>query len=178
MTRAERQRARVTSTRDALGDLPARLAAIDDMDTAALVDEYRRVVGEEPRSHSRAWLCKRLAWRIQEQTHGGLDERALGRIEELAATSPVRHLEPRVGPTGAPTSATAAVDPDALAEGTVLRREHGGRTHEVTLTTDGFVWGGATYGSLSAVAKAITGTHWNGRLFFGLAKRGARKGAR
>jgi hypothetical protein len=47
-------------------------------------------------------------------------------------------------------------------------REHGGMRHTATVTPDGFVWQDRTYPSLSAVARAITGTSWNGRRFFGL----------
>jgi len=52
--------------------------------------------------------------------------------------------------------------------GTVLIREHGGVMHRVTVLAEGYAWGGENYPSLSAVAKAITGTSWNGYAFFGL----------
>jgi hypothetical protein len=55
-----------------------------------------------------------------------------------------------------------------LRPGTILMREHGGVRHTVTVIRDGFVWQDRTYLSLSAVARAITGTSWNGRRFFGL----------
>ena len=55
-----------------------------------------------------------------------------------------------------------------LRPGTVLMREHCGVRHTVTVTPDGFIWHDRNYPSLSAVARAITGTSWNGRRFFGL----------
>ena len=58
-----------------------------------------------------------------------------------------------------------------LTLGTRLVKTHGGRSHVVEVTAGGILYDGQVYGSLSAVAKAITGTHWNGLLFFGLRKR-------
>ena len=52
--------------------------------------------------------------------------------------------------------------------GTVLVREWQGATHHVTIVNDGFLWNGSTYRSLSAIARAITGTKWNGPRFFGM----------
>jgi Protein of unknown function (DUF2924) len=96
-------------------------------------------------------LGRMIAWRIQEKFYGGhdkatlrvLDGLARGKVAKLAA-------EPRLRP------------------GTILMREHKGVRHTVTVTPDGFVWQDRTYPSLSAIARAITGTPWNGRRFFGL----------
>jgi hypothetical protein len=81
----------------------------------------------------------------------------------------------------AATAAAAVVrtarDPALPQVGTVLRRVHKGRTHEVKVLEGGFQYQGQTYETLSAVAKAITGTTWNGRLFFGLTTRKRKEAA-
>jgi Protein of unknown function (DUF2924) len=101
-------------------------------------------------------LGRMIAWRIQEKFYGGYDKATLRLLDGLARGEAAKPAsEPRLRP------------------GTVLMREHGGIRHTVTATSDGFVWQDRTYASLSAVARAITGTSWNGRRFFGLRKRKA-----
>jgi Protein of unknown function (DUF2924) len=96
-------------------------------------------------------LGRMIAWRIQEKFYGGYDKATLRRLDGLAQGEVAKPAtEPRLRP------------------GTVLMREHGGMRHTVTVTADGFVWRDRTYPSLSAVARTITGTSWNGRRFFGL----------
>jgi Protein of unknown function (DUF2924) len=96
-------------------------------------------------------LGRMIAWRIQEKFYGGHDKATLRLLDGLARGEVAK---PATGPQ--------------LRPGTVLMREHGGARHTVTVTPDGFVWRDRTYPSLSAVARAITGTSWNGRRFFGL----------
>jgi hypothetical protein len=110
-------------------------------------------------------LGRMIAWRIQEKFYGGHDKATLRLLDGLACGKVAKHgTEPKLRP------------------GTVLMREHGGMRHTVTVTDagapgmrhtvtvtpDGFVWQNRTYPSLSAVARAVTGTPWNGRRFFGL----------
>jgi hypothetical protein len=96
-------------------------------------------------------LGRMIAWRIQEKFYGGHDKATLKLLDGLARRGVAKPAtEPRLRP------------------GTVLMREHGGVRHTVTVTPDGFVWRDTNYPSLSAVARAITGTSWNGRRFFGL----------
>jgi hypothetical protein len=92
-------------------------------------------------------LGRMIAWRIQEKFYGGHDMATLRLLDGLARGK----------------AAKSAAEPK-LRPGTVLMREHGGMRHTVTVTADGFV----SYPSLSAVARAVTGTSWNGRRFFGL----------
>jgi Protein of unknown function (DUF2924) len=98
-----------------------------------------------------------IAWRLQENFYGGHDKATLRLLDGLARGQIIKSAtKPRLRP------------------GTVLMREHGGVRHIVTVIPDGFVWKDRTYSSLSAVARAITGTTWNGRRFFGLQiKRGS-----
>src|SRR5204863_8372645 len=91
-----------------------------------------------------------IACRLQEQTFGGLDRESLTFLDGLARHrgSPRRRLKP----------------------GTVLVRDYQGQRHTVTVAPDGFDWQGTTYASLSAIARAITGTAWRGPRFFALAR--------
>jgi len=133
-----------------------------------LVDRYRAVVGAEPRIKNKAWLWRRLAWRLQEQRLGGLTRPAKARLEEIIA-------ELDLPLDGRPRRVTGAVRgprrPDLPAVGTVLTRQWHGQEIRVEALEDGFEWDGVVYRSLSAVAKAVTGARWNGKLFFGLKKR-------
>src|SRR5260370_41807883 len=101
-----------------------------------------------PRALSRDLMARMIAHRIQEQRLGKLAREMRLRLDGLArgGAEPVRHLK----------------------VGTVMVREHQGETHEVTVVPGGFSWKEKTYPSLSAIAKGITGTSWNGPRFFGL----------
>jgi hypothetical protein len=128
-------------------------------------------------SRNKDYLRKKVAWRIQELAEGGLSDAAKAKIEELAADAPVRWQEPR--------KARAARQGDQLRRhvrrpdrdprlppvGTELTRTHQGTEHRVLILADGFEYAGTRYKSLSAIAREITGTAWNGFLFFGLADR-------
>lgn len=161
-------------------DVSRELVALGRMGMAALRAKYREVFDEETTSHNAAHLRKKIAWRIQERAQGGMNERVLARIKAIQETAPLRE-RPRGG--GASTvDAAAAVDrvardPALPSVGTVLRKEYRGQVHEVAVAHGGFVYRGKTYSSLSAIAKAITGTGWNGRLFFGLTSRKRKEAA-
>jgi hypothetical protein len=111
---------------------------------------WRAVFGRKPPAGLSVHLLGRmLAWRLQEQAFGSLDRESLTFLDALARQSgpPRRHLKP----------------------GTVLVRDYHGQRHTVTVTPDGFDWQGTTFHSLSAIARAITGTAWSGPRFFALA---------
>lgn len=159
-----------------------QLATLQTMTVSQLQVRYQQVFGEQSRSGNRQWLLRRVAWRVQALAEGGLSERALKRAAELARDADIR-VRP---PSGALDSAASYPFPrggvnqrgvsvsgkvrssDLPAPGTVLTRQYRGTEHRVTVLPDGFEYNGETYRSLSAVASAITGSHWNGRLFFGL----------
>jgi hypothetical protein len=135
------------------------------MTTAQLRQEWRKVIGGEPRSNNRVWLFKRICWAVQAKEFGGLSARAQARLDELL---PYAEMWMPLGKHGlaAPPPATAASTPTP---GTVLTRVYKGRTIAVLVRDDGrFEHDSEIYDSLSAVAKAITGSHWNGNLIFGL----------
>ncbi len=163
-------------------DVTRELLALGRMTMSELRAKYREALGEETASRNAPYMRKKIAWRIQELAQGGVSERAQARIKAIQQTAPLRERPP--APRAASTTAAVveavervARDPALPAIGTVLRKEHRGQVHEVTVAQGGFVYRGKTYSSLSAIAKAITGTSWNGRLFFGLISRRRKEAA-
>ena len=152
-------------------ELAKELAGLDRLPMSKLRDRYAEAFGEPPSGNSRPWLARRLAWRLQERALGGLSERAKARAAELADDADLRVVPPRPGAavTPAPPPAPAPADPRLPAPGTVLTRPYKRGVLEVQVLADGFEFAGSRYGSLSAVAKAATGSHCNGFAFFGLA---------
>jgi len=136
-----------------------QVAELPTLPTPRLKAIWRELTGTEPPPYNRTFLVKRLAYRIQELAFGGLSVQAERRLDDL-----VDELDGKKKPR--PKDMTAPI------VGTKLIREWQGVMQEVTTLTDGFEWQGRRYQSLSAVARAITGTRWNGPLFFGLRKHG------
>jgi hypothetical protein len=147
------------------------VARLQRMTVNELRDKFAEVCGEPTNGRNKQWLIKRIAWRMQANQYGGLSERALQRARELANLADLRLTAPRTG-NSAVTAATAlppaTVDKRLPKPGTILTRQYKGRTLQVEVLDDGFALGGQRYKSLTAVAKAVTGSHWNGFLFFGL----------
>src|SRR5262245_60518712 len=147
--------------------LDPELAALRDIDRDALLEKYRLEVGREPRRKNKPWLFRRLAWRIQERRLGGLSATARTRLDELIASIEI----PIEGPTTTSAAVKQPMKPGTPPIGTTYSRVWRGREVRATVVEDGFECDGVIYKSLSAVAKAITGAHWNGNLFFGITKR-------
>jgi hypothetical protein len=140
------------------------VTALQRLTIHELRDRFAELFGEPTRAGNRTWLVKRIAWRLQALAEGDLSERARQRAAELAQDADLRVTAPRP-PTAAAVPPGAKVDP-RLRPGTVLTRVYKGQTLQVHVRADGFEYTGTIYSSLSAVARAITGSHWNGRLFF------------
>jgi len=142
------------------------------MSVGQLHDRYAEVFGEAARSRHRHYLIRRIAWRMQANAEGGLSERALRRAEELAHDADVRVTPPRAMRTTPPRPDVVTVpndhDPRVPRTGDAITRDYKGRRIVVTVVPDGFEYDGERYRSLSAVAKAIIGSHINGFRFFGL----------
>ena len=157
----------------AITDEVERLAR---MPVERLRARYREVYGEDSRSGHKQHLVRRIAWRLQVLAQGDLTERAERRAREIANDVDLKTQAPRAwagrGGASVPTSRRDCRLPVA---GTVLRRVYRERAVEVKVLAEGFEYEGQRYESLSAVARAITGTRWNGLLFFGLTKRRKRK---
>jgi hypothetical protein len=160
-------------------DLAHQLAALKRQTVAALRAHYAELFGEPTNAGNRAWLVKRIAWRIQALAEGDLSERARQRALELASDADLRLGPPRSTPwamEGADTApkpkSSGSHDPRLPPPGTLLRRPYKGMILQVQVQEDGFIFDGQRYPSLSAVAKAITGSHCNGFLFFRLTPKG------
>jgi hypothetical protein len=145
------------------------VAALRRLTIHELRDRFAELFGEPTRAGNRTWLIRRIAWRLQALAEGDLSDRARQRAAELAHDADLRVLAPRAANVTADTaptpSARGKVDPQ-LRPGTVLTRVYKGQTLQVQVRADGFEFADTVYSSLSAVAKAVTGSHWNGRLFF------------
>lgn len=157
-------------------NMKKELAALEPMTVGQLQERYVEVFGEPVRSRHRQYLIRRIAWRLQANAEGGLSERALRRAEELANIADVRVTSPRAAtvernePPAAANAVCVRVATDARLPpvGSQITRKHKGRTVTVTVLADGFEYEGERYRSLSAIAKAVTGSHINGFRFFSL----------
>ena len=138
----------------------ARLAALKAMSVNELKAEWQALYDAPAPNNSRNFLEGRLAYRIQELTYGGPDKQTRRLLDLLAD-----EVE------GTLTRKAQIADPRNPVVGTKLSREWDGIAHTVTVLREGFDWDGRRYKSLSAVARAITGTRWNGYRFFGMRER-------
>jgi hypothetical protein len=146
------------------------VAALEGMTVGELRARYAQVFGEETRVGNKAWLVKRVIWRLQALAEGDLSERARRRAAELAQDADIRLSPPRQKHTSASVQkngkASAFVNGHLPLPGTILTRWYKGKTLKVQVLRHGFEYEGQVYKSLSAVAKAITGSHTSGYLFF------------
>ena len=146
----------------------SQIDALHIMTTAQLVARFAEVHGYPTRTRHRRYLVRKIAWRLQADAEGDLSERARRRAQELADDAEVRVMAPRGSVCPEPASRPASRDPRLPAPGAVIVRGYKGRTLRVLVTEDGFEWNGQRYASLSAVARAVTGSHLNGFRFFRL----------
>lgn len=139
----------------------ARLAALKGASVPELREQWRNLFETEPPAYNRHFLESRLAYRIQELAYGGLKPETVRYLEELG--------EELYGKGG--TIARRIRHADKPIAGTRLIREWQGVEHTVTVRDNDYEHMGRPYKSLSSVARAITGTRWNGWVFFGLKQR-------
>ena len=137
-----------------------QLATLETLTMEQLREKWRDLYGSDPPHYKRQFLIKRLAYRIQELFYGGLSEGAKTGLEQVARGDPVARVDGR-----ASDSAQGKSD---ILPGTRFVRIWKDRRYEVLAQEKGFEYDGRIFRSLSAVAREITGTRWNGRLFFGL----------
>jgi Protein of unknown function (DUF2924) len=145
------------------------VAALERLSVGQLRQRFAELFGEATPASNRTWLIKRIAWRLQALAEGDLSERARRRAAELARDADLRVNPPRRKTTTAapePASVPALIDQRLPPPGTILTRPYKGQQLHVQVLTDGFAYAGHVYPSLSAVAKAITGSHCNGFHFF------------
>lgn len=148
-----------------------QLAELLRLETPELRQRYEELFSEPTTSHHRLWLVRRIAWRLQALAEGDLSQRARERAQELANDADLRLSPPQGQAIGkSPGGVPLRRDPRLPMPGSILTRPYKGSTLQVKVLADAFQYEGQTYKSLSAVVKAITGSHANGFLFFGLIK--------
>lgn len=137
-------------------DIQAELAIIDAANISALKEMFRQEFGFDIQISNAETIKRRLQYRVQENICGGLTD------EEIATLDRIADEEER-------NERKSGKALKAFLPGTRLVRQYKGHNHEVTVGEAGtFIYGGDTYSSLSAIAEKITGTHWNGKRFFGV----------
>jgi len=152
----------------------AEVARLEKMPVSKLAKRFEQLFGQECRSRHKRYLIRRIAWRLQANAEGGLSERARQRAEELANDAEIRVTPPREKNAKSTDSRPSTIkmdsgrDPRLPPPGNWIEREYKGRTIRVLVIADGFEFQGKRYRSLSAIAKAVTGSHVNGFLFFRL----------
>ena len=155
------------------------IAEIDELrglKVAALKTKYKELFGQDSKSSNRQFLFRRIAWQIQARAEGGLSERARHRAAEIADDADLRTRAPKGFLAGGPVStgngtvhlAQSSRDWRVPPPGTLITRRLEGRDIVVKVLDKGFEYQSRRYGSLSAIAREVTGTQWNGPRFFGL----------
>jgi hypothetical protein len=135
----------------------AQISALKSTTAGALKVRWRELFGTEPPPYNRRFLESRLAYRLQEWAHGGVSADVHRRLKAAAGELQTKDTKAGKRPVG-----------DRPISGTRLIREWKGVEHQVTVRDADFEYQGRPYRSLSAVARTITGTRWNGLVFFGL----------
>jgi hypothetical protein len=149
-------------------DIDDEVASLQQMTTGELHERYTEVFGEQTRSRHKRYLIRRIAWRLQANAEGDLSERARRRAEELAIDADVRTTPPRGEFKRQRSKVSVSTDPRLPAPGTAIVRQYKGRTLRVLVLANCLEFEGQRYKSLSAVAKAVSGSHCNGFRFFKL----------
>jgi hypothetical protein len=159
---------------------PTVIRSIEELATSkipVLKKRYRELFGEESKSSNKQFLFRRIAWRLQANAEGDLSERARCRAADIADDRDLRVRAPNEfvarPESGSPLSQRTGPPKDYRlpGPGTLITRRLGDRQIVVKVLTDGFEYESRRYRSLSAIAREVTGTRWNGLLFFGLTER-------
>jgi hypothetical protein len=162
---------------------PALVRAIEQLrrlSVSTLQTRYQELFGTEARSSNKQFLFRRVAWQLQVKAEGDVSERARQRAAEIAEDADLRSRAPK-GFWSWPAEVKTVVrsmsgsrpqrDWRLPKPGTLLSRRYGGREVVVKVLSEGFEYQTRNYRSLSAIAREVTGTRWNGLLFFGLTER-------
>jgi hypothetical protein len=139
-----------------------QLATLQAMTLEQLREKWLDLYGSDPPRYKKQFLVKRLAYRIQELFYGGLSDTAKTRLQHIAQSDPVATVKGKVS--------EERKSNETILPGTRFVRVWNDRRYEVTAREKGFEYDGRVFRSLSAVAREITGTRWNGKVFFGLKK--------
>jgi hypothetical protein len=155
----------------------AAITELPKAKVATLQKRYRELFGEDSKSANKQFLFRRIAWRLQANAEGDLSERARRRATDIADDRDLRVRAPKEF-LGRPDFASQTVDRTRPSKdgrlpepGSTLTRRMGDQQIVVKVLKGGFEYESRRYRSLSAIAREVTGTRWNGLLFFGLAER-------
>ena len=147
-------------------------AHLQNMNVAELRKQYEHLFGEQSKSANKQYLFRRIAWRLQAEASGGLSERACKRIEDIADDRDLRtRLPADFSARQTWASEHSGRDWRIPCPGSLLTRKYDQRQIVVKVLEHGFEYDSRQYSSLSAIAREVTGTRWNGLLFFGLTGR-------
>lgn len=156
-------------------NIAKEVAALERLATRELQARYAEVFGEATRVRHRVYLVRRIAWKLQALSEGDLSERVRQRAAELGRNAELRSMATKKKAASVAGPARTLIKPIHMGAdrrlpmpGTILTRTFKGRLIQATVLADGFEYEGKVYKSLSAIAREVTGTQWNGFLFFGI----------
>lgn len=146
-----------------LEEIQQRIKELPTLQRSQLLDLWLNNFGKPaPAGIRRELIIPILAYRLQEQAHGGLNKETIAKLRKIA--------------NDCDQKSTSSRRSHRIKPGTRIVRHWNGKPHEVTVVNDGFLYRGTTYKSLSEIARQITGTRWSGPLFFGLKRRNTANG--
>jgi len=146
----------------------SEIMALKNAPAEELLSRYKELYGEDATSKHRLYLWRKIVYRMQEHEHGSLSAKAMSRLKaHIDEYDPINNkaLRPDKPVSCLPASST---DKRLPIPGTVITKEYKGAHYQVKVLEKGFEYKGTIYKTLSAIAKEITGSHWNGYLFFNL----------
>lgn len=147
--------------------ISAQIAKLQNASFKELNKRYKELFGKPETASHKTYLFRRIAYRLQELEHGGLSQKATNILKALIERyDPINNAVFRPAPSR--LNAPNTKDRRLPIPGTVINKEYKGSRYQVKILQDGFEHKGKIYASLSAIAKEITGAHWNGYLFFNL----------
>lgn len=144
------------------------IMALKNAPAEELQKRYKELYGEDASGTHKTYLWRKIAYKLQEQKHGSLSVKARGKLKALIDEyDPINN---KVLRPDAPvvSQQASAKDKRLPIPGTVITKEYKGTTYQVKVMEKGFEYNAKIYKTLSAIAKEITGAHWNGYLFFNL----------
>jgi hypothetical protein len=158
-------------------NIDQEVTALAQLSIVDLRARFAASCGFTTTSRNRKWLIRRIAWKLQAQSEGGLSQRALAKAAELASGAELRLTQPwiRKSPAPRPAQTPLVPQPESAPDsrlpqpGGMITRLYKGQKLEVRVLEKGFEYEGDVFRSLTAVAKQITGSHCNGYHFFRLA---------
>lgn len=146
----------------------SQIEALDQAPKLALEAKYKKLWGKMDVPSNRTYLIRQLAYRMQELAYGGIPDKIKSRIEELIKTyNPINKAVSKLS-----GKTESGRDTRLPLPGSFITKKYKGNLIEVKVLEHGFEYQNTIYKNLSAIAEAITGSHWNGFMFFGLKKNG------